>query len=71
MPPMTVVSPSFTSTSVSASRFWMEGWLFAPVSCGFGVTEVTGNVTRDVMGLREAALRHRQCRPCCELSWAP
>ena len=36
MPPMTVVSPSFTSTSVSASRFEIEGWPFAPVSCGLG-----------------------------------
>ena len=36
MPPMTVVSPSFTRTSVSASRFEIEGCPLAPVSCGFG-----------------------------------
>src|SRR2546425_13110471 len=36
MPPITVVSPSRTSTSVRASRRLIEGWPFEPVSCGFG-----------------------------------
>src|SRR5438874_942827 len=41
MPPMTVVSPSFTRTWVFASRRLIEGWPFAPVSCGFGWLLVT------------------------------
>src|SRR3954464_10136624 len=41
MPPMTVVSPSLTSTSVFASRRLIEGWPLAPVSCGFGWLLVT------------------------------
>src|SRR3954465_8323586 len=41
MPPMTVVSPSLTSTSVFASRRLIDGWPFAPVSCGFGWLLVT------------------------------
>src|SRR5256884_372608 len=36
MPPITVVSPSRTNTSVRASRRLIEGWPFEPVSCGFG-----------------------------------
>src|SRR5919198_274049 len=36
MPPMTVVSPSFTSTWVLASFRWMAGWPLAPVLEGSG-----------------------------------
>ena len=36
MPPITVVSPSFTSTWVSASFCWMAGWPLAPVFDGSG-----------------------------------
>src|ERR1700687_709360 len=36
MPPITVVSPSLTRTSVLASRRLIDGWPLAPVSCGLG-----------------------------------
>src|SRR5690349_14796114 len=36
MPPMTVVSPSFTSTWVLASLRWMAGWPLEPVLAGSG-----------------------------------